>query len=69
MEVPGWTGGADGDPVHPAVFDVVADLEAERVAIEGQGCVRIVVREVGRVNDDVHDGHVSCGSVTALLDS
>jgi hypothetical protein len=32
----GLVEGADGDPVHPAVFDVVADLEAEGVAIEGQ---------------------------------
>jgi hypothetical protein len=30
----GLVGGADGDPVHPAVFDFVADLEAEGVAIE-----------------------------------
>src|SRR3954447_24679791 len=27
----GLVGGSDGDPVHPAVFDVVADLEAVRV--------------------------------------
>src|SRR5206468_8240730 len=43
----GLVGGADRDPVHPAVFDVVADLEAEGVAIEGQGCVWVVVREEG----------------------
>ena len=60
----GLVGGADRDPVHPAVFDVVADLEAEGVAIEGQGCVRVVVREEARVNGDVHGGHASCGSVT-----
>jgi len=41
----GLVGGADRDPAHPAVSDVVADLEAERVAIEGQGCVRGVMRE------------------------
>jgi hypothetical protein len=35
---------------HPAISDVVADLEAERVAIEGQGCVRVVMREEGVVN-------------------
>src|ERR1700681_2249517 len=58
-------GGADRDPVHPAVSDVAADLEAEGVAVEGQGCVRVVMREEGRVNGDVHDGHASCGSVTA----
>jgi len=31
--------------VHPLVPDVVADLEAEGVAIEGQGGVRVVMRE------------------------
>src|SRR3712207_1169917 len=41
----GLAGRADGDPVQAAVFDVVADLEAEGVAIEGQGGVRVVVRE------------------------
>src|SRR5712671_2661835 len=60
----GLVGGADRDPAHPAVCDVVADLEAEGVAIEGQGCVRVVMREEGRVNGDVHGGHSSCGSVT-----
>jgi hypothetical protein len=61
MDVPGWS---DRDPAHPAVFDVVADLEAERVAIEGQGCIRVVMREEGPVNGDVHGGHARCGSVT-----
>ena len=60
--MPGWSGGADRDPAHPAVADVVADLEAEGVAVEGQGGVRVVVREEGRVNGDVHGGHASCGS-------
>ena len=50
----GLLAGTDRDPVHPAVFDVVADLEAERVAIEGQGCLRVVVRKHARVNCDVH---------------
>jgi hypothetical protein len=45
MDVPGWLGGADADPAHPAVLDVVADLEAEGVAVEGQGHLRLVVRE------------------------
>src|SRR5713101_6055431 len=36
------------DPAHPAVSGVVADLEAEGVAIEGQGCVRVVMREEGQ---------------------
>jgi hypothetical protein len=37
------------DPAHPAVSEVVADLEAEGVAVEGQGCVRVVMRQEGRV--------------------
>src|SRR5499427_9363498 len=58
----GLVGGADRDPAHPVVSDVVADLEAERVAIEGQGGVRVLVREEARMNGDVHDHHASCGS-------
>jgi hypothetical protein len=49
----GLIGGADRDPAHPAVSDVVADPEAEGVVIEGQGCIRVVMREEGRVNGDV----------------
>ena len=61
IDVPGWSGGAEGDPVHPVVLDVVADLEAERVAVEGHGRVRIVLREEARVNGDGHGGHARCG--------
>src|SRR3712207_2487942 len=39
--------------------DVVADLEAQGVAVEGQGGVRVVVREEARVNGDVHAHRVS----------
>src|SRR5215207_527452 len=60
----GLVGGADRDPAHHAVSDVVSDLEAEGVPIERQGGVRVVVREEARVNGDVHCGHASCGSVT-----
>ncbi len=60
----GLVGGADRDPAHLAVSDVVTDLEVEGVAIEGQGCVRVLVREEARVNGDVHGGQASCGSVT-----
>src|SRR4029453_12349395 len=42
-------GGADRDPVHPLIFDVVADLEAQGVAIERQGGVRGLVRGGGLV--------------------
>ena len=65
----GLVGGADRDPVQPAVLDVVADLEAEDVAVEGQGGVRVVVREEGLVNGDVHGGHANCGRGPVLLDS
>src|SRR5918993_5319074 len=65
----GLAGGADRDPAHPLVPDVVADLETEGVAVEGQGGVRVVVREVGRVDGDVHDGHAMYGSRPTLLDS
>ena len=61
--MPGWSAGPDRDPAHPAVSDVVADLEAERVAIEGQGCVRVVVREEGPVNGDLHAGQASRGGL------
>ena len=60
----GLAGGADRDPAHPLVPDVVADLEAEGVAVEGQRGVRVGVREEAGVNGDVHGGHASCGSVT-----
>src|SRR5207248_444799 len=63
----GVAGRADRDPAPPGVSDIVADLEAEPVAIEGQRRVRIGVREEGGVNRDVHVGHVSCGSMTRAL--
>src|SRR5215217_1670119 len=55
----GLVGGADCDPAPLASSEVVADLEAEGVAVEGQGCVRVVVREEGLVNGDVHGGPFS----------
>src|SRR5947207_10858525 len=57
----GLVGGADRDPVHAAVFDVVAELEAEGVAVESQGGVRVVVRDEARVNGYVHGAHASSG--------
>src|SRR5712691_4311029 len=64
MDMAGWSAGADRDPVHHAVSDVVAHLEAEGVAIEGQGGVRVVVREERRVNGDAHGGQTNSGSAT-----
>src|SRR5205807_8902935 len=60
----GLVAGPDGDPVQPAISDVVANLESEGVAIERQRGVRVVVREEARVNGDVHGSQASCGSVT-----
>jgi hypothetical protein len=37
-----------------AVLDVVADLEAEGIAVEGQRGLRVVVREEAGVDGDVH---------------
>jgi hypothetical protein len=54
MDVSGWPGGPDSDPAHLALPDVVADLEAEGVAPEGEGGVGVVVREGARVDRDVH---------------
>jgi hypothetical protein len=56
--------GGDRDPAHRALTDVVADLEAEGVAVEGQGGLRVAVREEGVVNGDVHGGHARSGSTT-----
>jgi hypothetical protein len=64
MDVPGWSGGPTVIPLRPAVFAVVADLEAECVAVERQGRVPIVARELGLVEADVHTGHATCGSAT-----
>ncbi len=55
-------GRADGDPAHPLVADVEADLEAEGVAVEGQRGIRVGVREHARVNGDVHGAHDKDGS-------
>src|SRR5687767_12536729 len=52
----------DRDPAHLALADVVADLEAEHVAIEGEGLLRVVVREERGVNGDIHGGHDRRGS-------
>ena len=54
-------GRADGDPAHPVVADVGADLETEGVAIEGEGGVGIVLGQEARVNRDVHGAQSRCG--------
>jgi hypothetical protein len=57
-------GSAAGGARSMDVSDVAADLEAEGVAIEGQGGVRVIVREEAGVNGDVHGDQASCGSET-----
>src|SRR5918995_3644811 len=51
---------ADRDPAHRALADVVADLEAEQVAVEGERGLGVVVREEAGVDGDVHAGHARC---------
>src|SRR5918997_409406 len=50
----GLAGRADRDPVHPAVLDVEAGLQAERVAVEGQRGLRVGMREHARMDGEVH---------------
>src|SRR5918998_3531336 len=59
----GLAGRADRDPAHPAVPDVAPDLEAQSVSVEGQGGVRVVVREEARVDGYVHAHRVSISYV------
>ena len=65
----GLCGRTDGVPVHVAVVDLLAYLEAENVAIEREGLLGIGVREERRVNDDVHAAHANRGWAPGLLDS
>ena len=64
IDVPGWPGGPTVIQRIAAVADVVADLEAERVAVEGERGLRVVVREEAGVDGDVHAGHARCGSAS-----
>src|SRR4051812_2954148 len=45
---------ADRDPVHAVVADVVADLEPERVAVERDGGLGVVLRQEAGVDGDAH---------------
>src|SRR3954454_10484719 len=65
----GIAGGADRHPPHRVLADVVPDLEAEDVAVEGDGGLGVVVGQEGRVHGDVHGRHARCGSERSLLDS
>ena len=55
--------GADGDPAHGVAADVLADLEAQRIAVEGQGLLGIFVGKETRVDRDVHAVHARCSRV------
>lgn len=47
----------DGDPAQLLVADIVADLEAQDVAVETQSGLGIGVRQEGMVNGDAHIPH------------
>ena len=49
----GLVGRTDRDPAHLAFSDVVANLESEHVAVEGEGSLWIVVRQDAGVDRDV----------------
>ena len=59
----------DREPVHAVVADVVAQLEAERVAVEGDGGITVRVREERVVDADVHALNARRRRTTVLLDS
>lgn len=65
----GLVGGGYRDPVHPALFDIVSDLEAEGVLTAGQRRVRVKVHGQSLVNDEADGRDVSRGSRGALLHS
>jgi hypothetical protein len=62
IDGPGWSAGPT--VIQRVCLHVVADVEAEGVAIEGQGCVRVVVPALGPANCHVHGSHANCGSLT-----
>src|SRR5690625_1080369 len=53
---------AHRDPAHRPLTDVLADLEAHRVAVERERGLRVGVRKEAGVNGDVHGRHASSGS-------
>jgi hypothetical protein len=66
----GLVGRPDRDPVHPAVLDDVAHLEPERVPVERERGVRVLVRKHGLVDGDgVHGGQARRWPRPMLLDS
>ena len=58
------SGRADGDPAHLAGADVEAHLEAQDVTVEGQGLLRIVMGEEGRVDGEIHADQTKWGSAS-----
>ena len=50
------------ESIIAAIALVAASVEAERVAVEGQGGVGVGVREEGVVDGEVHAGHARDGS-------
>jgi len=50
----GLGGGADGDPAEVLAGDIVAQLKAERVAVEGQGGVGVMDDDEARGKREIH---------------
>lgn len=50
----GLAGRANRDPTHPLIPNIIANLEAEDVTIEGQGSIWIVVWKKTRMNRNAH---------------
>src|SRR5699024_2202278 len=60
-------GRPDCQPMQPVVFDVVAHLESERVAVEAQGGFMIVMRKERVVNCQFHVAYATEFRLAALL--
>src|ERR1700734_370743 len=60
----GTAGGAGRGPADAAGSGIMTGLKSAGAAAEAQGGGRVVTHHKGGPNADVHDGQVSCGSVT-----
>jgi hypothetical protein len=60
---------ADGHPAHPLVLDVVTDLQAEHVAVEGERLVVVVDGDEALCEFDSHAPHATAGRPPWLLHS
>ena len=60
---------SDGHPAHPLEGDVIADLKAEHVAVEGEGLVVVVDGDEAGRKRDVHALQPTVGQRVSLLRS